>query len=490
MAASFVELHLKWTARHMAPARYHLFSALTVAAHAMGRRVWLNRDAKKATFPAQMMTLLIGPSGLKKTTAADFALGNLRKAKLALPTDEATRINIMSSRMSTEALWTDIIPTDGAGFRVNRENVDAVGLLEASELAATFGQASYMEGMSTAVTRLNDAPTGTFNWTDGCFDPGYIEMSFKKDGPERTILRNPCVGMLGCVTPDGLADEMPMHIRTTGFLARVLPVWEIYASRPMNLLLGPGRREDDESARLIEMLAEFAMLSGEARVEPKAEVLLAAHWGEGEVRKYRGEPMLDAFMEREQDHTHRIAKVFAADETLQQGRTGHQKVIWMLEEHYLQALKLVEVCKEKLLDCYAPMGRKHANGLNQYILHLMQGRQRKLKEPAMSVWRLRRKVYTWSKGAVKTLELFHALDELTELGKIFLDGPRGRTQRAVLRAIRPGPWSGTPARVDRAFVAAVNRQLAEDAPDDEWDEEYSLLAAEQRRRDRGDDDAD
>lgn len=469
----------------MAPARFHLFNALTVAAHALGRRVWLNREAKKATYPAQMMTLLIGPSGLKKTTSSDFAVELLYAARLKLATHDAVRLNVMASRMSTEALWADIVPCDGGGFRRGEETVDAVGLLYAPEMSATFGSASYMEGMSTAVTRLNDAPTGGFNWTTGTFERGFIQQYFKKDGDERTVLWNPCIGMLAGTTPDGLADEMPMHIRTTGFLARVVPVWELYTGRGMNLLLGPGRREDDMREPLVEMIAQFAMLSGEARVTPAAERLLNGVWGTGQVRVAEENAMLDAFIEREQDHTHRIAMVMACDELVTAGRTGHQRVIWCGEAHYEAALKLIKGCKEKLLDSYSPMGRKHAGGLQHYIMYLVKGRKRRMpKEQGYSFYRLRRKIHYWSRGAVRTMELNAALHELVELGKI-VDVGEGTKRYLIGRDMHPGPWSGQPAKVDLSFVFGVQRQLAEEFDGDaEWDRE---LAEEQRRRDRGED---
>lgn len=488
--AGFIETYMRWTGNHMAPARFHLFNALTVAAHALGRRVWLNREAKKATYPAQMMTLLIGPSGLKKTTSSDFAVDLLHAARLKLSIEDSVRINVMASRMSTEALWSDIVPIDGKGFRMHPDRGDCVGMLYAPEMSATFGGSTYMEGMSTAVTRLNDAPTGGFNWATGEFDKGFIEMSFKKDGPDRTILWNPCVGMLAGTTPDGLADEMPMHIRTTGFLARVMPVWELYSGRGMNLLLGPGAKADDKRSVLVDMITEFTMLSGEARVTPGAQALLSAQWGEGKVRVADENAMLDAFIEREQDHTHRVAMVLACDELIAKGRTGHHTIIWIGEAHYEAALKLIQGCREKLLDCYSPMGRKHSLGLQSYIMYLIKGRQRRNpREKGYSFYRLRKKVHAWSKSAVRTIELNAALRELVELGKLVDDGES--TERILIaRCTKPGPWSGQPAKVDLAFIQGVNRQLAEqyDGDDpDEWADEYRQLAEEQRRRDRGDD---
>jgi hypothetical protein len=438
-----------------------------------------------------MMTLLIGPSGLKKTTSSDFAIELIHAARLKLSQDDAVRLNVMASRMSTEALWVDIIPSDGAGFRRNVETVDAVGLLYAPEMSATFGSATYMDGMSTAVTRLNDAPTGGFNWTTGTFERGFIEMYFKKDGEERKVLWNPCIGMLAGTTPDGLADEMPAHIRTTGFLARVIPVWELYTGRGMNLLLGPGKREDDMREPLIEMLAQFAMLSGEARVTPAAEKLLADVWGAGKMRVVEENAMLDAFIEREQDHTHRIAMVMACDELVAAGRTGHQAVIWVGEAHYEAALKLIKGCKEKLLESYSPMGRKHSGGLQHYIMFLVKGRKRRRpKEKGYNFYRLRIKIHEWSKGAVKTMELNAALHELVELGKL-VDVGEGPQRILIGRELQPGPWSGQPAKVDLSFVAGVQRQLAEEYDgEDEWDAEYAQVAEEQRRRDRGDLDCD
>jgi hypothetical protein len=470
------------------PTRYHLWSAITVVSHALGRRVWLNRKGRWMTYPAQTMTMLIGPSGVRKTRAIQQAKQLIVAARLRLPASAMTNIHVMAQRMSTEALFADMVPLDDEGMRADSEKVDCIGFLIAGEMAATFGNASYMEGLSTAIMEIHDSQPGAYNPRTKSFEPFEFRSQFQKDGPDQKRLRNPAITLLTATTPVGLAEGLPPHVRSDGFLGRIVPVWAGEPGRAYNPMLG--EPDEDELAtpdELIDGLATMAEMSGQAWLTKDAE---AAHidW----YTRVDAQFMRDtnttrrAFYNRMEDHAHRVAIVLACIDALGQGKTGHRDVC-VKEEHSRRAGEWIEDCARRLPECYAALrNRTPHQGAREYIIDLVT------KHGKQGGWYTFRSIVKRaseaSDHAWKTALLREEIIELVSLGMLEWSKDKLSLRKC---SYTPNPWSGRQANVDRHFVAGINRQLEEDAddsPDEEWADEYAELAEEQRRRDRGDDD--
>src|SRR5262245_1484435 len=183
---NLLEVYQEYTQHLEAPTRFHNFSFLACVAHALGRRVFVNLESG-IVYPGHMMVLLLGPTGIRKTTAAMKALGLLADARERI--EDKTRVNVMAERMSTEAMIEDLVPRDEDGARAPSEEVDCAGLLAALEMSATFGNASYMEEMTPLLTRWADAASGTYDPTTRTIAPYYYRKNFKRDGVRQ--YRNP-----------------------------------------------------------------------------------------------------------------------------------------------------------------------------------------------------------------------------------------------------------------------------------------------------------
>src|SRR5215831_17249735 len=269
-ARNLLEIHQTWTRELEAPSRFHNFSFLACFAHAVGRRVFLPFESG-IIYPGHLMVLLLGESGIRKTTAAAMPLGCLTEARDRIA--DKTRINVMAERMSTEAMIDDLIPLDEDEHRVESGDADCAGLLPALEMAATFGSAKYMEDMAPLVTRLADASSGHYDPATESVAPYYYKKNFKKDGIRH--YRNPTLTLLAATTPDSMGEDLPPQIRKTGFLARLLTVFERRSDRPPNPLLDPPTDEDYANREaLIVGFARATELRGAATLDEEASAWL------------------------------------------------------------------------------------------------------------------------------------------------------------------------------------------------------------------------
>jgi len=119
----FLRDYVDYTSHSEAPLAYHVFSALCGIGALLNRRVWINMGYYRV-FPA-LGIIILGPSGIKKTSAANIIVDLLSTIGL---------VKIYSEKVTPEAL-------------VDAMKGDAVGLLYAPEMTVFLSKVKYMEGM-------------------------------------------------------------------------------------------------------------------------------------------------------------------------------------------------------------------------------------------------------------------------------------------------------------------------------------------------------
>jgi len=197
---SWLSAYLRLTDRQEAPTSFHFWSAVAVLGHALGRKVYFMLEDFSTLYPAQVMTVLVSESAVSRKTSA-----MLRAIEFIEP---LAHTKIVPTGTSPEGLYRSLERAQPRG----EPRPDCIGLIVSEELGVFFSKARYNEGMATAVTALNDAPSGDrqrLTITHGITD-----------------LHNACVGMLAATTPTGLAHEVPDHVRTAGFMGRLVLVYE------------------------------------------------------------------------------------------------------------------------------------------------------------------------------------------------------------------------------------------------------------------------
>lgn len=216
------------------PETYQLFAGMSAMGAALGRRLWFDNDVFRV-YP-MLNLLLIGPSGIGKSTVMTYLAGALFKA---LPFDH--RPTIISSG-TKEKIHLDLSATPKA-------------VVMASELANFFNKSKYMEGTIPYFTQLLD-------YED--------QVELRTKGSGIVVITNPSVTVMGASTVEWLQDQLPDSAGTGGFLARFLIIAEEYKGKrvPLPGLALEVRERTTLDLRRAKVINDFVRLVDSAPAGP------------------------------------------------------------------------------------------------------------------------------------------------------------------------------------------------------------------------------
>jgi len=271
LLADFVEL----TSRTEWATPYRAFSFLTVLGTLLGRQIHVDREAYRI-WPS-MVTLLIGPTGIRKTSAIEFAM------KLAIEAD-VDRFQFLEK----------ISPESVTSWLAQRR--PAVGILYAPELTTVINKREYMRGLITDLTRLWDCP-----------DVLPVELLSRKE-----TLHEVALSFLGASNEEWLFKSLPEDAHKGGFFARML---QVYVAAIEKLVSKPAKMDDKLRARVVAGLIETRRCQGVAALTHAADVYVDARYREVMGGVAAGaDPRLAAFMMRYHDHMMRMGMLLAVCE--------------------------------------------------------------------------------------------------------------------------------------------------------------------------------
>lgn len=224
-----------------APRSYLLVAALSALGAAIGRGVYFSHDVH-TLFP-MLNILLIGPSGIGKTTSLELGSALIRSSPELLE-----KVPVIIGKATPEKLHEDLVSAPQS-------------IIFAEELAAFFNKQKYMEGLIPYVTALLNYPEA-------------VELRTRFEGI--TTVEWPSVTIMGGSTPEWLQDQLPDSATTGGFLARFFIVFEEYKYRKVALPdLALGRDAKRElSDRRDKVIGKFREL-----VEGISGELTFSDWG-------------------------------------------------------------------------------------------------------------------------------------------------------------------------------------------------------------------
>ena len=254
-----IKAYLEYVENTQSPRIFHIWSILTCVGAALGRRNYLPFGIYNV-YP-NMYSILTGPPGVKKSTAANIAvklLGKCADLKFA-PKDTAGRYQGLISAM-----------LKGTGNKnLEKELQKSSGLLDGIEdVELNINQAD--EHCIFAVAPewssfigINNTQFLTFllNMWDG----EDYEYQLKKESAK---LNNPLMTMLGCSTPTSIANCIPAEAIGEGFMSRVV---FIHSSRAYKNIPRPKALDLQLKAELEEMFhIMFYKLNGPFTETPDA----------------------------------------------------------------------------------------------------------------------------------------------------------------------------------------------------------------------------
>jgi len=204
----FIEGFLEYTKYIEAPETYLRWSAISIIAGALERKVWIDFKGQLDCYP-NMYIILVGPPGLvKKSTSSKKAF------ELLSPLEN---LSFLATQFTDAALVKQL---DKAGKRIieieGTEYPNSSVYIYASEAINTL-KAQQGSGDNAIIRMLTDFyDCGMTRWS--------TEIGWSKEtaGEGRINIFNPCVNLLACSVPDWLVQSIGKEDLKSGFASRCL----------------------------------------------------------------------------------------------------------------------------------------------------------------------------------------------------------------------------------------------------------------------------
>jgi hypothetical protein len=260
--------YVEYTSRSEAPLAYHVFSFLCAVGAILNRRVWFDMGYYRI-YPT-LGIIILGPSGIKKTSAANIAVDILQKLGL---------VKIYSEKLTPEALIEAM------------KGDNAVGLVYAPEMSVFLNKQQYNEGLVQLITRFMDCPD---IWESGTIGRG------------KSVIRNIAISSIMCSTPDWFVSSTPSDSFGGGFVARNLLVVQESSARCEPI---PDPGDPKLRSAISDALAGLHALEGQIVFDQRA-LKTYEDWYRREHQdeiKNPSHELLATYHNRKPDHLKRIA---------------------------------------------------------------------------------------------------------------------------------------------------------------------------------------
>lgn len=273
--------YLEYTSGQESPEVIHLWSAITVIAGALRRRVWLDRGMYKI-WPNLYVVIVADSAKLRKSVATGIAFAILREA--------VPDLAYIEDRVTPEGLVRHVNRISTVGQ--TQVSVDSSLFIYEDEIESLFGfDVPTSRRMATLLTRTYSCPD-TYQHTT--VTGGHVEI------------RNPAFTILAATAPEGL-DVIPKE-STGGLLGRLVIV-VADSRRPAKPWPTPG--PEDLRLKLVNDLAWISRLKGEARLSQEAR----DHFDQWYLTVYGKHSFptraLEAFHERIHDTAIKVAVILS-----------------------------------------------------------------------------------------------------------------------------------------------------------------------------------
>lgn len=262
----FIHDYCEYTRNSEAPLAYHVFCAIAGIAATVNRRVFFDMGNFKLFLPFGI--LILGPSGIKKTSAADIIIGILNEMQLT---------PVYAEKLTPEALIDAM------------KGGNATGLVYAPEMTVLISRQRYMESIIPLLTRFMDSPD---IWKSGTIMRG------------KSQLTDVAITCVMCSTLDWFIKNTPESIFGGGFIARNIMVLQEASARIIAL---PVPSDKGIRERLIIQLANMHAMQGQMSLSEDAN-RRHIDWYESDKRgRVIEHELLETYYQRKPQHLLRVA---------------------------------------------------------------------------------------------------------------------------------------------------------------------------------------
>ncbi|MHA1759112.1 MAG: DUF3987 domain-containing protein [Candidatus Heimdallarchaeota archaeon] len=310
----FLNGFVEFTKETEIPNIFALWVAISSIGAVLGRNAVLDMAIFKI-YANMYIVLVAGSARCRKSTSINLAEKYMR----TIGTNES-KVNILSQKMTTEALIEALATTEVSGSNIIKS---AEGILVVDELGTFIDKNAFNSGLIQLLTDLYD-----------CED-----FEYRTRGRGKETIRNPCLSLLGGSTFHWIKESIPKVSIGGGFTSRIVFIYQESCSKCVPF---PKMTDKMKQLRtdLIHDLGEIAKIFGEYHFSDKAQDA----WGEEyksfkTSHKFFDDPTLAGYAGRRHAILAKLCMIVAA---------SYKDKLEINEEDFTIALDFLRLAEENM----------------------------------------------------------------------------------------------------------------------------------------------
>jgi len=337
----FLSTYLKYTDNTEPPTSYHIWTAISIIAGALQRKVYLNWGHD--TIYPNMYIVLIGPSGrARKGTAMGIGNDIIKDIGIQIASESITREALIRDMKDAISQFTD------ASTGKIRFHCSITTLSE--ELSVFLGQ--------NDIKFLADLT----NWYDS-----RDSWTYRTKGSGTDQIQGVCFNLLGATAPDWLQSILPQEAVGGGFTSRIIFIVEEDKGKTVP---EPFLTEDEIEMRVLlkRDLERIATLTGEMIFSTEAKEFYIAWYKKHEKAITDGKPPIDdprfsGYVDRRATHIRKLSMIMSASR-------GMDRIITL--EDIKRAEKTLLAVEGKMYKTFGGLGRSQYSEVTDKVIKLVQ----------------------------------------------------------------------------------------------------------------------
>ena len=383
----FLDIYLRYVEETESPRIFHIWCALSGIGACLGRRVSLPFGADPLY--ANMFAVLTGPPGARKSTAINYAKKRLEAAtKIRFAPDDTAgkKQGLIAAIKGLDNKQTLNGALDAAGVVAQLENaIDDQINIDVRDRYTMFA----VQGEFTTFIGNNQNEFLTF--LTKLFDGEPYTYTLKN---EETTLGNSLLSILGATTPTNLEDALPKAAIGQGFMSRIVLV---HATKKYKRKPKPEPPPEVET-KLVEKIYNelFYRFEGQFRIEPKADEMLEAIYGEDVDF---ADPRFIYYLERRYTHLLKLCMVLAAS----------RKDLTITVKDVKVARQILGATEKTMPDALGEFGLSPVAAAKQKVVEFLQHANAPVLESI---------IWAFTQRDMRRLDFMNMLHDLTNAGKV------------------------------------------------------------------------
>lgn len=325
---NWINAYLEYTRFSESPSKFHFWTAVSVMAGALRRRVWI--DQKYFVWIPNFYIIFVARPGIvSKSTTADIGMSLLR---------EVPGIHFGPNSLTWQAL-----------IQAMHQSVDTVEIPATGEIFA-----------SSAFTIVASELGSLLDFSDRAMIDVFVDLwdgrktwskRTKLDGEE--LIENPFINIVGCTTDAWIGENFSKYLLGGGFTSRTIFV---YGKAKRHLVAYPADQFSAQHSSLRQLLIQdleaISQLSGEYTLSADAKKWGSDWYSEHNARYTELNPAdegLASFLARKQTFIHKLAMVLAA---------AQRDDLLITLEDIKFAAGMVSAIEQEIEDVFGKMGER------------------------------------------------------------------------------------------------------------------------------------